>query len=155
LIHRDVKPGNILIERQTGRAKITDFGLAREPGPSALTREGVTAGTPTYTSPEQARGEASLDRCTDIYGTGTTPYESMTGRPPFTGPALAVLRRILSGTADGVARLWSLRRFQPTVTTPTHPGAIWGVVFAPDGKSMATTAGDQYLLVWELAPHEP
>jgi len=95
LIHRDVKPNNILIERRTGRAKITDFGLAREPGASALTHEGVTVGTPTYMSPEQARGDASLDHLTDIYGLGTTLYESLTGRPPFTGPALAVLRRIL------------------------------------------------------------
>ncbi len=96
LIHRDVKPSNILIERTTGRAKITDFGLARsQEAAGGLTREGIVAGTPTYMSPEQARGESQLDARTDVYSLGATLYEAMTGQPPFAGAAQAVLRRIL------------------------------------------------------------
>jgi WD40 repeat protein/serine/threonine protein kinase len=105
LIHRDVKPTNILIERGSGRPKLTDFGLARESGNSGLTREGVLAGTPTYMSPEQVRADPSLDRRTDIYSLGATLYEALVGRPPFTGPTLGVLRRIVEDDPIAPRRL--------------------------------------------------
>jgi len=96
LIHRDVKPSNILIENATGRAKITDFGLAcAGASTGTMTREGLLGGTPTYMSPEQARGEERVDVRTDIYSLGATFYEALTGQPPFAGAAHAVLRRIL------------------------------------------------------------
>ena len=68
LVHRDVKPSNILIDATTGRAKLTDFGVARTlAAPSTITRDRIVAGTPAYMSPEQARGDPDLDPRTDVY----------------------------------------------------------------------------------------
>ncbi len=96
LIHRDVKPGNILIGERTGRAKITDFGLARDQsGQTRVTREGFLAGTPTYMSPEQARGDSVLDPRSDVYSLGASLYESLTGVTPYQGAPHLVLRRVI------------------------------------------------------------
>jgi serine/threonine-protein kinase len=95
LVHRDVKPGNILLDAQTGRARLGDFGVAREViGATALTGEGALVGTPAYMSPEQARGEPATAG-SDVYGLGTTLYEALTGQAPFGGAAHMVLRRVL------------------------------------------------------------
>jgi hypothetical protein len=95
LVHRDVKPSNILIDAKTGRAKLTDFGVVRTlAAPSTITREGFVAGTPAYMSPEQARGDPALDLRTDVYSLGATLYEALTGQPPFAGALHAILRRI-------------------------------------------------------------
>jgi serine/threonine protein kinase len=80
LVHRDIKPGNILIETGTDRAKITDFGLARAIDSDAF--RGLVAGTPQYMSPEQARGDP-LDHRSDLYSLGAVLYAMCTGRPPF------------------------------------------------------------------------
>lgn len=88
LIHRDLKPANIMIEqRETGpTAYVMDFGLAREIQAPTLTMTGFLIGTPSYMSPEQARGKAeAVDLRTDIYSIGATLYELITGRPPFEG----------------------------------------------------------------------
>jgi serine/threonine-protein kinase len=92
LIHRDIKPGNIMVCERGGMydvAKLLDFGLVRAPariaGEETLTQEGTIAGTPTYMSPEQASGRGDLDPRSDIYSLGAVAYFLLTGQPPFAG----------------------------------------------------------------------
>jgi serine/threonine-protein kinase len=85
VIHRDIKPDNILIDAQSGRPMVTDFGIARavSDGDSRLTATGIAIGTPTYMSPEQAAGERTIDGRSDLYSLGILGYQMLTGEPPF------------------------------------------------------------------------
>jgi len=97
VIHRDVKPENILLE--DGRAVLADFGIARVARTEdvRLTGTGVSIGTPAYMSPEQILGEHTLDARSDIYAAGAVLYEMLTGAPPFTGAtAQAAVARALT-----------------------------------------------------------
>ncbi|WP_010587313.1 serine/threonine-protein kinase [Schlesneria paludicola] len=94
LVHRDVKPANILLEESLERVLISDFGLARTVDDATLTRTGIVAGTPHYMSPEQASGQP-IDHRSDLFSLGSVIYFMCTGRPPFRAEhAMAILNRI-------------------------------------------------------------
>ncbi len=94
LVHRDVKPSNILLDGNVERAMLTDFGLARAVDDASITQTGIIAGTPQYMSPEQARG-ANVDARSDLFGLGCVMYAMCTGHPPFRGEnSFAILKSI-------------------------------------------------------------
>ena len=111
VVHRDIKPENILL--QDGHAVVADFGIgkavsAAAQGVAALTRTGVTVGTPAYMSPEQAAGDEAIDGRSDLYSLGCVLYEMLAGEPPFTGPtAQAVIAAHLTATPRPLAELRS------------------------------------------------
>jgi len=109
VIHRDVKPDNILLERDTGRAMVTDFGIARA-ADVHTPAGGVVIGTPQYMSPEQARGE-HVDGRSDLYSLGATLFFAVTGKLPLEAPSAAALMVRL--TTDSAPSVTSVRSVVP------------------------------------------
>ena len=127
VIHRDVKPENILLSG--GEAIVADFGIAGAldaAGGSKLTRTGVVLGTPAYMSPEQAAGEQALDGRCDVYGLGCVLYEMLTGEPPFTGPTSQAI--IAKRFSDPVP---SARRLRETIPVPLDRAIVKALARAP------------------------
>ena len=138
IVHRDIKPENILLSR--GHAVVADFGIARAlggEGDERLTQTGLTIGTPTYMSPEQASGDRHLDGRTDVYSLGCVLYEMLAGEPPFTGPtAHAVIAKRLTDPVRPTARL-----------RPTVPAGIDDAL----QRALAISPADRYRTGAEFA----
>ncbi|MBI4617988.1 MAG: protein kinase [Planctomycetes bacterium] len=143
-LHRDVKPSNVLFDRD-GRALLADFGLVRAPDAwTRLTQTGAIVGTPAYMSPEQAAGTAPLDARSDVYSLGATLYEILVGRPPHQGENIEeLLASVLAREPERP------RRIDPRV--PAAVEAIAMTALARDPRSRYLTAAafaddiDRYL----------
>jgi serine/threonine protein kinase len=142
ILHRDVKPENILLAQ--GRALVADFGLARAIGAAnyqKLTDTGVLVGTVYYMSPEQIRDDRDLDQRTDVYALGCILYETLTGEPPYSGRGLTeVAARILQAPVP------SARQLAPQLP----PG-----VDAAIGRALAKRAADRFGSMGEFAAALP
>jgi serine/threonine protein kinase/tetratricopeptide (TPR) repeat protein len=124
IVHRDVKPSNILIEEGTNRALLADFGIARvdEVATSSLTAPGTPIGTPAYMAPEQMAGSADLDGRADLYSLALVGFEALTGkRPMFLETDLASLAR-------------TLRAAQPQLTAAQAAALVAPLAVAPDDR---------------------
>ena len=109
VIHRDIKPDNILLEGSRGRVMVTDFGIAKALSSSSgatLTGAGVAIGTPSFMSPEQAAGEREIDGRSDLYSLGIVGYQMLTGELPFHAPTVAgILMKQITEVAPDVRSL--------------------------------------------------
>ncbi len=110
IVHRDVKPENVLLDAETGRAMLTDFGVARALDAAGaderMTGTGFVVGSPRYMSPEQAAGERELDGRSDVYSLGLVGYEMFAGEPAVSGGSAAsiIMRQITERPAPLTAR---------------------------------------------------
>jgi len=140
VIHRDIKPGNILLSR--GHASIADFGIAKAVDAASgedatATATGLTVGTPRYMSPEQATGAAEIDGRSDVYALGCVLWEMLAGQPPFDGPTPHVI----------LARKATEEPPEVRVIRKTVPPALENVL----AKAMATSPADRFQTAGELA----
>jgi serine/threonine-protein kinase len=136
VIHRDIKPGNIMIE--DGHTWVTDFGIARAMAATdgqTVTSTGVTIGTPAYMSPEQAMGRGDLDARSDIYSLGCVLYEMLAGRMPFDGPDVQVILN-----KHLVEPLPPLSQFRPDV--PERVEQLLQIALAKKREDRFSTAVD-------------
>jgi TolB-like protein len=142
VIHRDIKPENILLS--AGHAIVADFGVARALDADgatngsrheSLTKTGVIIGTPSYMSPEQARGEPVLGSATDVYSLGAVAYEMLAGEPPFTGPtAQATIAKMMTSQPP------SVRLVRPTVPVGVDEAIRRALALVPADRFPSATA---------------
>jgi serine/threonine-protein kinase len=149
VVHRDIKPDNILLDAASGRAMVTDFGIARaaSEGEARLTATGAAIGTPAYMSPEQCAGDRDLDGRSDLYSLGAVAYQLLVGEPPFTGgstPAIlmkhvaeapASLRRRRADIPDDLERI--VMRLLAKDPADRFPNGA-AVIAALDGEPFAS-----------------
>ena len=141
VIHRDVKPQNILLFE--GEAMLADFGIAlavREAGGDRLTQTGLSLGTPEYMSPEQASGDRRLDARTDVYSLGAVVYEMLAGDPPFSGRnAQAIIAKLMTETPT------RLRAIRSTVSPATDDAVARALSKVPADRFESAGAFTQAL----------
>jgi len=136
LIHRDIKPGNVLLESGAQRVKITDFGLARTADDASISQSGIIAGTPMYMAPEQAKGE-TLDQRADLFSLGSVLYQMAAGRAPFrANGTVAVLKRVAEDTPRDIREI-----------TPETPQWLCDII----AKLHAKNPDDRYQSAREVA----
>jgi eukaryotic-like serine/threonine-protein kinase len=138
VVHRDIKPENILLHE--GEAMLTDFGIAlavREAGADRLTSTGLSLGTPSYMSPEQAAGDRDIDARSDIYSLGAVTYEMLAGEPPVTGASAQAT----------IAKLMTERPTSLCVLRDNVPAAVDTAVL----RALAKTPADRFASAREFA----
>ncbi|MDZ7632130.1 MAG: protein kinase [Gemmatimonadaceae bacterium] len=157
IVHRDIKPDNILLDDSTGRAMLTDFGIARADSlvSTSLTQVGAVMGTPHYMSPEQATAEPQIDGRSDLYSVGVVGYQMLSGQLPFDGRSFReLLMQHVSATPTPLAQV-----------APAAPAELADAVMKclakdpagrfPDARSLRSAVGgdayDDESLTYELA----
>ena len=142
VLHRDVKPGNVLV-RHDDEPVLTDFGLARQLEDPGVTRSGLFAGTPSYASPEQLLDSKSVDARSDVWSLGATLYELLTGRVPFAGDsAAAVAEQIRAVEATDP------RRFEPSLPVELSAIVLKALAKAKDERYASAAAFRDDLLAF-------
>lgn len=136
LVHRDIKPGNILIEDGVDRLMLTDFGLARAVDDASVTQEGSLAGTPQYMSPEQARGEA-LDARSDMFRLGSVLNDCSPDDWQFA-----------TSCESGQANIWRVTDGKYIAAVRDPKNKLCGVRFLPDGQ-LATLGWNSGMRIWQ------
>ena len=154
IIHRDIKPGNLMVE-PNGWVYLTDFGLARVAGGSGLTQTGMVMGTPEYMSPEQAQGLASVGPPTDIYALGVLLYEALTGKTPFEAetPIGLLVARLQQGPRPP-------SEHAPTITPAVEDVIMRALARQPDARyatagGLVTALADAAGVPFQPAPQRP
>jgi protein kinase-like protein len=148
VIHRDIKPDNILLDESNGRAMVTDFGIARaiEAG-TRLTATGIAVGTPAYMSPEQAIGDREVDGRSDIYSLGVVGYQMLTGRLPFSaGNSMALLLKHVSESPRPIGEL------RPDAPKSLRDAIERALMKSPEDRWPTATAMREALLSDRLSP---
>jgi serine/threonine-protein kinase len=145
LVHRDIKPGNILLDRGTERVRVVDFGLVRVSNDVSCTRSGVITGTPQYMAPEQVRGEI-CDGQSDLFSLGAVMYALCTGHPPFRADTLyGVMQRIVHDEPR------SIRENNPLV--PEWLEQIIGRLLSKERRGRFATADEVIVVLQEHLAH--
>ena len=133
IIHRDVKPSNILLDGE-GRAYLTDFGIALLVGQDRMTRTGISLGTPYYMSPEQIRDPKTIDQRSDVYSAACVIYEMLAGRPPFLGNERAGGTDFVLLECHLQRAPEPLRRWNPAIPAAVDAAVLRGLAKEPVGR---------------------